>query len=146
MKISKEELKTKVNELVTDNEIAIQLLEDIEDSMEVGEVDTTKIDELQAKLDDLQEKYKQRFLSPVDVKKEDAKMIKDSFEEPEEKKFIDVKIEDLYVYDVYTEFFCSFYGVGRATLRSIPPCPTWRRPTLCPASFVKKPYNFTIFV
>ena len=56
MKLSKEELKAKVNELVTDNDIAIQLLEDIEDSMEVGEVDTAKIDELQAKLDDLQEK------------------------------------------------------------------------------------------
>ena len=44
MKLSKEELKSKVNELVTDNEIAIQLLEDIDDSMEVGEVDTAKID------------------------------------------------------------------------------------------------------
>ena len=33
MKLNKEELKAKVNELVTDNEIAIQLLEDIEDSM-----------------------------------------------------------------------------------------------------------------
>ena len=45
MKLSKEELKQKVNELVTDNDIAIQLLEDIEDSMEVGEVNTDKIDE-----------------------------------------------------------------------------------------------------
>ena len=36
MKLSKDELKQKVNELVTDNDIAIQLLEDIEDSMEVG--------------------------------------------------------------------------------------------------------------
>ena len=54
MKLNKDELKQKVNELVTDNDIAIQLLEDIEDSMEVGEVDTSKIDELQAKLDDLQ--------------------------------------------------------------------------------------------
>ena len=61
MKLSKDELKQKVNELVTDNDIAIQLLEDIEDSMEVGEVDTSKIDELQARFDDLQEKYKQRF-------------------------------------------------------------------------------------
>ena len=65
MKLSKEDLKAKVNELVTDNDIAIQLLEDIEDSMEVGEVDTAKIDELQAKLDDLQEKYKQRFTAEL---------------------------------------------------------------------------------
>ena len=34
MKCSKEELKQKVNELVTDNDIAIQLLEDIEITFE----------------------------------------------------------------------------------------------------------------
>ena len=84
MKLSKEELKAKVNELVTDNDIAIQLLEDIEDSMEVGEVDTAKIDDLQAKLDDLQEKYKQRFLKGDDKKEEVD-------EELEEKEVIDIK-------------------------------------------------------
>ena len=91
MKLSKEELKQKVNELVTDNEIAIELLEDIEDSMEVGEVDTTKkIDELQAKLDDLQEKYKQRFLKGDD--KKDAEDKKEEVdEELEEKEVIDIK-------------------------------------------------------
>ena len=89
MKLSKEELKQKVNELVTDNDIAIQLLEDIEDSMEVGEVDTTKIDELQAKLDDLQEKYKQRFLKGDDKKEDEDK--KEVDEELEEKEVIDIK-------------------------------------------------------
>lgn len=90
MKLSKEELKQKVNELVTDNEISIQLLEDIEDSMEVGEVDTTKIDELQAKFDDLQEKYKQRFLKGDD--KKDAENKKEEVdEELEEKEVIDIK-------------------------------------------------------
>lgn len=89
MKLSKEELKQKVNELVTDNDIAIQLLEDIEDSMEVGEVDTVKIDELQAKLDDLQEKYKQRFLKGDD--KKDAEDKKEVNEELEEKEVIDIK-------------------------------------------------------
>ena len=89
MKLSKDELKQKVNELVTDNDIAIQLLEDIEDSMEVGEVDTAKIDELQAKLDDLQEKYKQRFLNGDD--KKDAKDKKEDDEELEEKEVIDIK-------------------------------------------------------
>lgn len=89
MKLSKEDLKTKVNELVTDNDIAIQLLEDIEDSMEVGEVDTSKIDELQAKLDDLQEKYKQRFLKGDD--KKDAEDKKEVDEELEEKEVIDIK-------------------------------------------------------
>ena len=90
MKLSKEDLKAKVNELVTDNEIAIQLLEDIEDSMEVGEVDTAKIDELQAKFDDLQEKYKQRFLKGDD--KKDAEDKKEEVdEELEEKEVIDIK-------------------------------------------------------
>lgn len=90
MKLSKDELKAKVNELVTDNDIAIQLLEDIEDSMEVGEVDTAKIDELQTKLDDLQEKYKQRFLKGDD--KKDAEDKKEEVdEELEEKEVIDIK-------------------------------------------------------
>lgn len=90
MKLSKDELKQKVNELVTDNDIAIQLLEDIEDSMEVGEVDTSKIDELQARFDDLQEKYKQRFLKGDD--KKDAEEKKDEVdEELEEKEVIDIK-------------------------------------------------------
>lgn len=89
MKLSKEELKQKVNEIVTDNEIAIQLLEDIEDSMDVGEVDTAKIDELQAKFDDLQEKYKQRFLKGDD--KKDVEDKKEVDEELEEKEVIDIK-------------------------------------------------------
>ena len=89
MKISKEDLKAKVNELVTDNDIAIQLLEDIEDSMEEGEVDTAKIDELQAKLDDLQEKYKQRFLKGDD--KKDAEDKDEVDDELEEKEVIDIK-------------------------------------------------------
>lgn len=90
MKLSKEELKQKVNELVTDNDIAIQLLEDIEDSMEVGEVDTAKIDELQAKLDELQEKYKQRFLKGDD--KKDAEDKKEEVdEELKEEEVIDIK-------------------------------------------------------
>lgn len=88
MKLSKDELKQKVNELVTDNDIAIQLLEDIEDSIEVSEVDTSKIDELQAKFDDLQEKYKQRFLSGEEKKVEEKK---DDDEELEEKEVIDIK-------------------------------------------------------
>jgi hypothetical protein len=89
MKLSKDELKQKVNELVTDNDIAIQLLEDIEDSMEVGEVDTARIDELQAKLDDLQEKYKQRFLKGDDKKEAEDK--KEVDEELEEKEVVDIK-------------------------------------------------------
>lgn len=89
MKRSKEELKQRVGELVQDNDIAIQLLEDIEDSMEEGELDTSKIDELQAKFDDLQQKYKERFLKTDDKKTEE----KEDYEEKglEEKEVIDIK-------------------------------------------------------
>lgn len=89
MKLSKEELKAKVNELVTDNDTAIQLLEDIEDSMEVAEVDTTAIDELQAKLNDLQEKYKKRFLEGKEEKAEEKEEEKP--EELKEEEIVDVK-------------------------------------------------------
>lgn len=93
MKLSKEELKAKVNELVKDNDVAIALLEDIEDSMEVADVDTSKIDELQAKLNDLQEKYKERFLKgeEVEEKIEEEKKEDDESEELKEEEIIDVK-------------------------------------------------------
>ena len=98
MKLSKEDLKKKVNEIVTDNDVAIQLLEDIEDSFdESAEVDNTKIDELQAKIDEqqskideLQEKYKERFLTGSKKKKtEDKKPEED--DGLEEKDIIDIK-------------------------------------------------------
>lgn len=98
MKLNKEELKKKVNEIVTDNDVAIQLLEDIEDSFdESAEVDNSKIDELQAKIDEqqskideLQEKYKERFLTGnKEEKTEDKKPEED--DGLEEKNIIDIK-------------------------------------------------------
>ena len=98
MKLSKEDLKKKVNEIVTDNDVAIQLLEDIEDSFdESAEVDNTKIDELQAKIDEqqskideLQEKYKERFLTGnKEEKTEDKKPEED--DGLEEKDIIYIK-------------------------------------------------------
>lgn len=98
MKLNKEDLKKKVNEIVTDNDVAIQLLEDIEDSFdESAEVDNTKIDELQArideqqaKIDELQEKYKERFLTgDKEEKTEDKKPEED--DGLEEKDIIDIK-------------------------------------------------------
>lgn len=98
MKLNKEELKKKVNEIVTDNDVAIQLLEDIEDSFdESAEVDNTKVDELQArideqqaKIDELQEKYKERFLTgDKEEKTEDKKPEED--DGLEEKDIIDIK-------------------------------------------------------
>ena len=98
MKLNKEELKKKVNEIVTDNDVAIQLLEDIEDSFDESvEVDNTKIDELQAKIDEqqskideLQEKYKERFLTgDKEEKTEDKKP--EEVDGLEEKDIIDIK-------------------------------------------------------
>ena len=98
MKLNKEDLKKKVNEIVTDNDVAIQLLEDIEDSFdESAEVDNSKIDELQArideqqsKIDELQEKYKERFLTGnKEEKTEDKKPEED--DGLEEKDIIDIK-------------------------------------------------------
>ena len=98
MRLNKEDLKKKVNEIVTDNDVAIQLLEDIEDSFdESAEVDNTKIDELQAKIDEqqskideLQEKYKERFLTgDKEEKTEDKKPEED--DGLEEKNIIDIK-------------------------------------------------------
>lgn len=87
MKLEKEALKSKINELVTDNEVAIQILEDIEDSMEIPvEPDTKEIDELKAKYEDLQEKYKSRFVEGNT--KEDKK---ENTEELKEEKIIDIK-------------------------------------------------------
>ena len=98
MKLNKEDLKKKVNEIVTDNDVAIQLLEDIEDSFdESAEVDNTKIDELQAKIDEqqskideLQEKYKERFLTGNKEEKTEDKKPEDN-EGLEEKNIIDIK-------------------------------------------------------
>ena len=96
MKLNKEDLKKKVTEIVTDNDVAIQLLEDIEDSFD-AEIDNSKIDELQAKIDEqqskideLQEKYKERFLTGnKEEKAEDKKPEED--DGLEEKNIIDIK-------------------------------------------------------
>lgn len=94
MKLSKEDLKKKITEVVGDEEAQISLLEDIEDSfVEPDEVDTvekTTYDELETKYKDLQEKYKQRFLKGDD--KKDAEEKKDEVDdELEEKEVIDIK-------------------------------------------------------
>jgi hypothetical protein len=94
MKLSKEDLKKKITEVVGDEDTQISLLEDIEDSfVEPDEVDTvekTTYDELETKYKDLQEKYKQRFLKGDD--KKDAEEKKDEVdEELEEKEVIDIK-------------------------------------------------------
>lgn len=93
-KLTKEELKQKYNEQITDNDdLLISLLEDIEDSMleeniseeEKKELETLREDiaKKDAELEELKRKYKERFLSATD--EEEPKV-----EELEEKKVIDI--------------------------------------------------------
>lgn len=93
MKLSKEELKAKINEKISDEDLKIELLEDIEDSIEVSEdtekVDKTAYDEVVAERDEIKKKYVERFLSgsdEVEEPKED-----ETEEEIEEEEVIDVK-------------------------------------------------------
>lgn len=95
MKLSKQELKQRISDAITDNDdLVISLLEDVEDSMfENSEsvIDETKmkeLEELKWKYDDLKLKYKERFLKGDDVEDEDAK---EDDEELKEEEVIDVK-------------------------------------------------------
>lgn len=87
MKLSKQELKQRISDAITDNDdLVISLLEDIEDSMvENSEsvMDETKmkeLEELKWKYDDLKTKYKERFLKgeemPEDNTEEDDEGMK----------------------------------------------------------------------
>lgn len=74
MKLSKEELKKKIDEVIEDDDLKISLLEDIEDSVDVQD-ETEKVekkvyDELKTEYDELKEKYKNRFLTSDEVKEE----------------------------------------------------------------------------
>lgn len=92
MKLSKEELKKKITEVVADEDTQIALLEDIEDSFVESEdgdkVEKTVYDELEIKYNDLKSKYKERFLKGDDVEDEDAK---EDDEELKEEEVIDIK-------------------------------------------------------
>lgn len=95
MKLSKQELKQRISDAITDNDdLVISLLEDVEDSMvENSEtvMDETKmkeLEELKWKYDDLKAKYKERFLKGDNVEDEDAK---EDDEELKEEEVIDVK-------------------------------------------------------
>ena len=64
-KLSKEELKKKIDEKITDEDLKIELLEDIEDSVDVSDdtekVEKTAYDEVVAERDEIKRKYKERF-------------------------------------------------------------------------------------
>ena len=82
MKLSKDELKQKINDLSVDDDVKITLLEDVEDSFETTEDNGEELTELQTKYDELKEKYKNRFLTGKDEKK-DEKEKEDGLDEQE---------------------------------------------------------------
>ena len=92
-KITKDELKSKISSLVENTEVAVELLEDVEDSFEVEdktalEEANQKLAESETKYNELLTKYKNRFTDSVEDVKEEVK------EEPiglQEENIIDVK-------------------------------------------------------
>lgn len=74
MKITVSELKDRLNNIITDQEVLVSLLEDIQDSFVDNIVEEneenerieeleTKLSELQTQYEELRQKYKERFLS-----------------------------------------------------------------------------------
>lgn len=89
-KLTKEELIAKINERLADNsELAVELMEDVTDSME----DAPVTNEYEAKYNELLERYKQRFISPEEAL-EELKGEETVDAPAEEEKVIDV--EDIY--------------------------------------------------
>ena len=88
MKLSKEDLKQKINDLAVDDDVKITLLEDVEDSFETTEDNGEELTELQTKYDELKEKYKNRFLTG---KEEDKKEDDKKDEELEEQEIVEEK-------------------------------------------------------
>lgn len=85
MKLSKEELKQKINDLAVDDDVKITLLEDVEDSFETTEDNSEELETLQTKYEELKEKYKSRFLTG----KEEDKKEDDKKEELEEQEIVE---------------------------------------------------------
>lgn len=90
-KLSKDELLQKITDRITDEDLVIELMEDISDSLDVSaeeekKVLEDKISELELKLEDLKTKYKERFL-----KGEVIDEVKEEIEEPKEEEVIDIK-------------------------------------------------------
>ena len=88
-KLSKEELIKKVSEKVMDEDVQIELMEDITDSMETETVDTSsedkeRISELETQVKELKAKYKERFLKGSDEKEDEDVELK-------EEEVIDIK-------------------------------------------------------
>ena len=85
-KLTKDEFIKKYNEKLADNnELAVELMEDITDSIES---DITELEEMKKKYDDLLNRYKERFRSSDEVVEE---VKEEATEEVDEEEVIDVK-------------------------------------------------------
>lgn len=96
MKLSKEELKKKIDEVVQDDEIKISLLEDIEDSIDVADesekVEKSAYDELETKYEEIKQKYKDRFLKGEDAEELKTETVdEDTEDELKEEEIVDIK-------------------------------------------------------
>lgn len=94
MKLTKEEFIEKYSSKFDDNEDEkIAFLEDISDSIEVTETDTSEkdaeIERLKADNEMLKKKYIERFLG--EVSEETKEIDEEKIDEPEEKEVIDIK-------------------------------------------------------
>ena len=85
-KLTKDEFIKKYNEKLADNnELAVELMEDITDSIES---DISELEDMKKKYDDLLNRYKERFMAPEEVVEE----VKDEATEVvDEEEVIDVK-------------------------------------------------------
>lgn len=95
MKLSKQELKQRISDSITDNDdLVISLLEDIEDSMTetnesvIDETAKKELEEIKWKYEDLKSKYKERFLKGDDKEDKEEKV---DDEEMKEEEVVDVK-------------------------------------------------------
>lgn len=91
MKLSKEELISKINGLEIDDNVKIELMEDVTDSMEVApEVDNSELEEIKTKYEELKTKYKERFLKGDEVATETEVVEKEVEDEEEPRKYEDL--------------------------------------------------------
>lgn len=94
-KLTKEELKQKISDKITDNDdLVIELLEDIEDSFNVDNSLQEELDSIKAEMvakeeeiASLKQKYKERFLSGVADSEEEIEVTP----EMKEEDYIDVR-------------------------------------------------------
>lgn len=95
MKLSKEDLKKKITEVVADEDTQIALLEDIEDSFVESEdsdkVEKQAYEDLKIKYEDIKTKYKERFLKGSDEELKAETVDEDTDDELKEEEVIDVK-------------------------------------------------------